>query len=109
MGGLQDFWSNSDLIGRTVALTLLGLSIGTWVIILWKGWVLRRALGDIGRDELPVDTGGDRAGFNGGRLHDRLIQRSFARSTPGANRLQRRDCPGNAQPSMTPLASLSCR
>ena len=49
MGGLQEFWSNSDLIGRAVAVTLLGLSIGTWVIILWKGWVLRRALNDIGR------------------------------------------------------------
>ena len=49
MGGLPEFWSNSDLIGRAVAVTLLGLSIGTWVILLWKGWVLRRALGDIGR------------------------------------------------------------
>jgi biopolymer transport protein ExbB len=49
MGGLPEFWSNSDFIGRAVAVTLLGLSIGTWVILLWKGWVLRRALGDIGR------------------------------------------------------------
>ena len=49
MGGLPEFWSNSDLIGRAVAVTLLGLSIGTWVILLWKGWMLRRALGDIGR------------------------------------------------------------
>ena len=46
---MQDFWNNSDLIGRAVAVLLLGLSVGTWVIILWKGWVLRRALGDIGR------------------------------------------------------------
>lgn len=49
MNGIEDFWLNSDLIGRAVALTLLALSVGTWVIILWKAWVLRRAMGDIGR------------------------------------------------------------
>jgi biopolymer transport protein ExbB len=49
MDGLQDFWSQSDLIGRTVAVLLLGLSIGAWVTILWRGWLLRRTLGDLGR------------------------------------------------------------
>lgn len=44
MNGLQDFWSQSDAVGRSVALLLLAMSIGTWVVILWKGWLLRRAL-----------------------------------------------------------------
>ena len=49
MDGLLDFWGQSDAIGRAVAALLLGLSIGGWVIILWKGWVLRRASADIDR------------------------------------------------------------
>ena len=44
MDGLQDFWSQSDAIGRSVALLLLAMSVGTWVVILWKAWLLRRAL-----------------------------------------------------------------
>jgi biopolymer transport protein ExbB len=44
MNGLQDFWSQSDAIGRSVALLLLAMSVGTWVVILWKAWLLRRAL-----------------------------------------------------------------
>lgn len=44
MNGLQDFWSQSDAVGRSVALLLLAMSVGTWVVILWKGWLLRRAL-----------------------------------------------------------------
>ncbi|MCO5978287.1 MotA/TolQ/ExbB proton channel family protein [Ideonella oryzae] len=43
MNGLQDFWSQSDAVGRSVALLLLAMSVGTWVVILWKGWLLRRA------------------------------------------------------------------
>ena len=48
MDGLQDFWSQSDAIGRAVALILLGLSVTTWVTILWRGWLLRRTRRDIG-------------------------------------------------------------
>ncbi|KAB0578189.1 MotA/TolQ/ExbB proton channel family protein [Ideonella dechloratans] len=44
MDGLQEFWSQSDAIGRSVALLLLAMSVGTWVVILWKAWLLRRAL-----------------------------------------------------------------
>ncbi|WP_022978786.1 MotA/TolQ/ExbB proton channel family protein [Ideonella sp. B508-1] len=43
MDGLQEFWSQSDAIGRSVALLLLAMSVGTWVVILWKAWLLRRA------------------------------------------------------------------
>ncbi|MBQ0943263.1 MotA/TolQ/ExbB proton channel family protein [Ideonella sp. 4Y16] len=43
MDGLAGFWAQSDAIGRTVAALLLLMSIGAWVVILWKVWVLRRA------------------------------------------------------------------
>jgi len=49
MDGLQDFWAQSDAIGRAVAALLLLMSIAGWVIIFWKGWVLRRATRDIER------------------------------------------------------------
>jgi len=44
MNGLSDFWAGSDGIGRTVALLLLAMSVGAWVLIVWKTWLLRRAL-----------------------------------------------------------------
>ena len=49
MDGLSKFWTASDGVGRTVALLLLAMSVAAWVLILWKGWLLRRALGDIQR------------------------------------------------------------
>jgi biopolymer transport protein ExbB len=47
MESASGFWSGSDGIGRSVAVLLLLMSISAWVLILWKGWVLRRALKDI--------------------------------------------------------------
>ena len=49
MQGLQSFWSSTDGVGRAVALLLLAMSVSAWVLILWKGWVLRRATSDIAR------------------------------------------------------------
>ncbi len=49
MQGLQTFWQQSDSVGRFVALLLLGMSVAAWVLILWKGWLLRRASGDIAK------------------------------------------------------------
>jgi len=49
MDGVSGFWGQSDFISRTVALLLLAMSVSSWVIILWKGWLLRRAGGDIQR------------------------------------------------------------
>ncbi|PZP32439.1 MAG: flagellar motor protein MotA [Roseateles depolymerans] len=40
---LGDFWGQSDLIGRAVALLLLAMSVSAWALILWKAWLLRRA------------------------------------------------------------------
>ncbi len=49
MTGLAQFWAQSDTIGRTVALLLLAMSVTAWVLILWKGWLLRRAAADTTR------------------------------------------------------------
>jgi biopolymer transport protein ExbB len=40
---LSTFWAQSDVIGRTVALVLLVMSVSAWALILWKTWLLRRA------------------------------------------------------------------
>ena len=47
MEGLSHFWERSDDVGRAVALLLLAMSVCAWVLILWKGWLLRRAAHDI--------------------------------------------------------------
>ena len=49
MEGLSVFWNQSDFISRTVGLLLFAMSVSSWVIILWKGWLLRRVDGDIQR------------------------------------------------------------
>jgi biopolymer transport protein ExbB len=36
-------FKQSDSIGRAVAILLLLMSIASWVVILWKAWLLRRA------------------------------------------------------------------
>ena len=46
---MTHFWDSSDGVGRAVALLLLAMSVAAWVLILWKGWLLRRATGDIAR------------------------------------------------------------
>lgn len=38
-----------DAVTRGVALLLLAMSVGSWVVILWKGWLLRRAGVDVAR------------------------------------------------------------
>ncbi len=49
MQGLAQFWSQSDTVGRAVALALLLMSVCGWVLIFWKGWLLQRAHRDIAR------------------------------------------------------------
>lgn len=43
MDGFADFWAQSDLVGRAVALLLLAMSVSAWALIFWKTWLLRRA------------------------------------------------------------------
>jgi biopolymer transport protein ExbB len=49
MQGLEQFWNSTDGVGRAVALLLLAMSVAAWVLIFWKGWVLKRASADIQR------------------------------------------------------------
>ena len=66
MQGLQPFWTETDAVGRAVALLLLAMSVAAWVMIFWKGWVLRRASTDIARgvpafwDAASLDEGRSR-------------------------------------------------
>jgi len=49
MTGIENFWAQSDAIIRGVAVLLLLMSVSAWVVILWKGWLLRRVRGDMER------------------------------------------------------------
>ena len=49
MSGLMQFWAGSDAITRIVAVLLLAMSVSAWVVILWKGWLLRRVRVDMER------------------------------------------------------------
>ena len=49
MDGLDGFWAQADGVGRAVAGLLMLMSIGAWVLIFWKAWVLRRARVDLAR------------------------------------------------------------
>ena len=43
------FFAHGDPLIRLVAFVLLGMSVGTWVIVLWKAALLHRATGDVVR------------------------------------------------------------
>ena len=43
------FIAQGDAISQTVAVLLLLMSVASWVVILLKSWVLRRATGDVAR------------------------------------------------------------
>jgi biopolymer transport protein ExbB len=49
MTGLEHFWSQGDGITRSVAMLLLLMSVSAWVVIFWKGWLLRRVHVDLQR------------------------------------------------------------
>ena len=48
MNVIQLFWQG-DGVSKAVALLLLSMSVGSWVIILWKSWLLQRASADVTR------------------------------------------------------------
>jgi biopolymer transport protein ExbB len=48
----MDFFSlmtQGGIVSQLVAVLLLGMSVASWVVILWKTWLLRRAGGDVAR------------------------------------------------------------
>jgi biopolymer transport protein ExbB len=49
MGGVwQTIWQG-DAVSRSVAVLLLAMSVASWVVILWKGWMLRSAVREVQR------------------------------------------------------------
>lgn len=46
---LLALFRQGDAITRLVALLLLAMSVASWVVILWKAWLLRRASIDVAR------------------------------------------------------------
>jgi len=47
MGGVWQTILQGDAVSRGVALLLLAMSVASWVVILWKGWLLRRAVRNV--------------------------------------------------------------
>ena len=78
---LQHVVAQSDAVGKAVAILLLLMSIASWVVILWKAWLLRRAGGDVVRSvaafwQAPsLDDAASRVGgFDRGQLVLPLVQ-----------------------------------
>ena len=46
---LLQLLSQGDTVTRAVAALLLAMSVASWVVILWKAWMLRRAGSDLTR------------------------------------------------------------
>lgn len=46
---MANFWTQGDAVTRSVAALLLLMSVSAWVVIFWKGWLLRRVRRDIER------------------------------------------------------------
>lgn len=46
---LLSLMTQGGLVSQLVAMLLLAMSVATWVVILWKTWLLRRAASDVAR------------------------------------------------------------
>lgn len=57
--GLIQLLAQGDVVSNLVVLVLLLMSIGSWFVILWKSWLLRRAGRDVGRGVLAFWQSGD--------------------------------------------------
>ncbi len=44
-----DLLLHRDTVSSVVAVLLLLMSVGSWVVLLWKGWLLQRATHDVSR------------------------------------------------------------
>jgi len=84
----SDLLFRGDAVSSGVAVLLLLMSVGSWVVLLWKGWLLQRAAKDIGRS---TQAFWQAASFNDGlavvRAMDReqlllpLVEASLAKPT----------------------------
>jgi len=103
MQEFNDFWTQADSVGRAVAALLLLMSISAWVLILWKGWVLKRASADIAR---AVPAFWDAATLDDGRARLQAMDReqvllpllAAATATPPAQTLE---AAGRAESQLT--------
>lgn len=50
--GIGQLFVSGDAVTDIVALLLLMMSVASWVLIFWKGWLLRRAGADVRRSTL---------------------------------------------------------
>ena len=66
---LLSLMTQGGLVSQLVAVLLLAMSVASWVIILWKTWLLRRATGDVARSI---------AGFWQSRTFDEAFQKITA-------------------------------
>jgi biopolymer transport protein ExbB len=46
---ILDLLTRGDAASRAVSMLLLAMSVASWVVIAWKGWLLRRAGSDVTR------------------------------------------------------------
>jgi biopolymer transport protein ExbB len=46
---LWELYQQGDAVTKLVALLLLAMSVASWVVILWKSWLLKRAAADVAR------------------------------------------------------------
>ncbi|HZE90568.1 MAG TPA: MotA/TolQ/ExbB proton channel family protein [Rhizobacter sp.] len=95
MNSLARFWQQGDAITCAVAGLLLLMSVSAWVLIFWKGWLLRRARFDIARSVAAfwsapsVDVGREQlAAFDREGLLSPLL--SAATATPSGDTLEAR-------------------
>ena len=47
--GFGHFIAQADVVGKTLLAILVVMSIASWVVILWKAWVLTRVRADLAR------------------------------------------------------------
>jgi biopolymer transport protein ExbB len=95
MSGFAHFWQQGDLVTRAVAVLLLLMSISAWVVIFWKGWLLRRVRRDIERAVPAFWSAPDLSGgreqlmaFDRERVLEPLL--SAAMASPNQNTLESR-------------------
>ncbi|MFP5467376.1 MAG: MotA/TolQ/ExbB proton channel family protein [Gammaproteobacteria bacterium] len=93
-GVWQTIWQEGDLVSRAVALLLLAMSVASWVVILWKSWLLRRAGRGVERAVQTFwaapDLEGAQRALGGGdpiRLVSPLVQAALSLARTGSGTL----------------------
>ena len=52
----KDLFRQGDAVTQAVAILLLVMSVASWVVILWKAWLLQRAGRDVARSTAAFST-----------------------------------------------------